>query len=413
MAGLRARLASFFGRETRAVDAHSLLGLLGTDPAGRAVTAAMSENIAAVIGCVQAIASGVAFLPAYVYRREGTRRVEVTDHPLCDLIRRGANPVQTWSDTMESLVASALLHGNGLLRIDPNGAGLQFIPWGWVQVQLLETGRLAYDVAEGGLVNGSPGRRYRLLQSEVIHLRDRSEDGRIGRSRLSRANDTFQLAHEANRTALAIYRNGNRMTGVLETDAQISPDGLANLRESWNAMYAGSENSARTPILEGGLKFKAMSISPEDAELLASRKFALEDICRVFQVPPPMVQDLSHGTFTNSREAARWFCQFTLTPWIRKIEAEFARTFFPAGSGLELELDMSGLLRADPESRWISHKTAVDAGILDPDEIREIEGYDPRPAAAAAPAGAAPAGGTSPPAAGAGQAPATAESAAA
>ena len=137
-------------------------------------------------------------------------------------------------------------------------------------------------------------------------------------------------------------------------------------------------------VLEGGMTFKPVAISPEDSELLASRKFSVEEICRVFQVPPPMVQDLSHGTFTNSREAARWFCQFTLTPWIRKIEAEFARSVFPEESGLELELDMSGLLRADPESRWASHKIAVEAGILDADEIREIEGFNKRLAVPAA-----------------------------
>ncbi len=386
MAGLRDRLAGLLGRERRAVDAMSLLGLLGAEQTNRTITAPMAENIAAVLGCVMAISSGVAYLPAYIYRREGGRRVEVTDHPLCDLIRRGPNPAQTWADWLQSLVSSAVLQGNGLARILPDG-GLQFIPWTWVQVQFLETGRLAYDVAEGGLVQGSPGRRYRLLQDEVIHLRDLSDDGRIGRSRLARSNETFQLAHEANRTALGIYRNGTRMSGVLETDTEIGgSEALDRLRKQFDEGFTGANNSGRTIILEQGLKFKPNSITPEDAELLASRKFALEDICRVYGVPPPMVQDLSHGTFTNSREAARWFCQFTLTPWVRKIEAEFARTYFPAGSGLELELDMSGLLRADPESRWTSHKTAVDAGVLDPDEIREIEGYDPRPAAPAAPA---------------------------
>lgn len=105
---------------------------------------------------------------------------------------------------------------------------------------------------------------------------------------------------------------------------------------------------------------------------------SVEEICRLFQVPPPLVQDLSHGTFTNSREAARWFCQFTLTPWVRKIEATLSRALFARGAGFEIEFDMSGLLRADPESRWASHKIAVDAGILDPDEVREIEGFNSR-----------------------------------
>jgi HK97 family phage portal protein len=97
----------------------------------------------------------------------------------------------------------------------------------------------------------------------------------------------------------------------------------------------------------------------------------------LYQVPPPIIQDLSHGTFTNSREAGRWFAQFSLGPWVRKIEAEFSRSVF-TDPAMSLELDMSALMRGDAESRWASHKIAVEAGILTPDEVREIEGFNPR-----------------------------------
>ena len=97
-----------------------------------------------------------------------------------------------------------------------------------------------------------------------------------------------------------------------------------------------------------------------------------------------MIGDLSHGTFTNSREAARWFGQFTLTPRVRRLEAELNRALFEPGSPFEVEFDMSSLLRSDPETRWASHKIAVETGVLDTNEIREIEGYNPRPATAAA-----------------------------
>ena len=97
-----------------------------------------------------------------------------------------------------------------------------------------------------------------------------------------------------------------------------------------------------------------------------------------------MIGDLSHGTFTNSREAARWFGQFTLTPRVRRLETELNRALFEPGSPFEVEFDMSSLLRSDPETRWASHKIAVETGVLDTNEIREIEGYNPRPATAAA-----------------------------
>lgn len=135
-------------------------------------------------------------------------------------------------------------------------------------------------------------------------------------------------------------------------------------------------------ILDGGMTWKAAQISPEDAELLETRKFGTEEICRLFQVPPPLVQDYSHNTFTNSETAGRWFAMFTLAPWARKIEAEFARTVFGASGGYELELDLSGFLRGDPATRWNAHKIAIETGVLDADEVRQVEGWNPRGTAA-------------------------------
>jgi HK97 family phage portal protein len=177
--------------------------------------------------------------------------------------------------------------------------------------------------------------------------------------------------------------NSAKPSGALETDENISAEQLQELRRQIDESWTAPDNKGRVIILQGGLKYKQMSVSPEDAELLASRKFSLEEIARIFAVPPPMIGDLSHGTFTNSREAARWFAQFTLAPWARKIEAVFTEALFPEGSGLSLELDLSGLLRGDPETRWASHKIAVEAGILDANEVREIEGFNPRTAGVA------------------------------
>lgn len=385
--GWRRRAALWLAGESRAVTPTSLLGLVGTSLADQhTVTARTAENVATVLGCVAAISSAIATLPGYVYQRSGATRREIFDHPLVSIMRHGANELQTWGDMLESMLSDVLLRGNALAHVLRSGgqvAGFRFIPWSWVQVVLLPSGRLAYDVTEGGQLYGAPGRRYRLLQHEVVHLRDRSDDGFIGRSRLSRSRDTFESAASVNRAAAAFLANGAKASGVLETDGEIgdSPEALARLRNQFDELYSGLENRGRTLVLENGLKWKSVSVSPEDSEMLASRKFSVEEICRIYQVPPPIVQDLSHGTFTNSREAARWFSQFTLTPWVRKIEAEFGRVAFEDGSGLELELDMSGLMRADPESRWASHKIAVESGILDPDEVREIEGFNRRPAA--------------------------------
>jgi HK97 family phage portal protein len=175
----------------------------------------------------------------------------------------------------------------------------------------------------------------------------------------------------------ALWRNQATPVGAIKFPGRFGEDTMARLRVQLDQTFSGTRNARKTLILTDGAEWQALSVSPEDAEVLASRRFTVEELCRLFQVPPPIVQDLSHGTFTNSREAGRWFAQFSLSPWCRKIEAEFARSIFTDPS-MSMELDMSALMRGDAETRWQSHKIAVDAGILDANEVREIEGFNPR-----------------------------------
>lgn len=375
--GLIDRMASALGYERRADNDL-------TDPSWAAIApgigypAALSarahENLSAVLACTTAIATALAYVPSLIYRIQGESRVELMSHPVRRLTREGANEQMAWPDLIEHLVASALLTGNGLATIDraPNGElqSLTWVPWGMVTVQYLKSGRLAFDVsdARGGL--------RRFLQSEVIHLRDRTDDGLVGRSRLSRAADTVAGVITTNQFARTFLDRGASPSGVIELDGHFTPEQRTGLRDQFQAKHSGSANAGSTLILDGGMKWKASQISPEDAELLESRKFGVEEICRLFQVPPPLVQDYSKNTFTNSETAGRWFAQFTLAPWARKIEAEFARTVLTGGT--ELELDLSGFLRGDPQTRWAAHKIAIDAKVLDPDEVRQIEGWNPR-----------------------------------
>lgn len=345
-----------------------------------------AEAVAAVGACTQLIASSLAYLPMRVYRA-GKARTELLDSPLYRLMRGGPNDWQTWPDFVESMVASVLLNGNALAKIERIGnvvRGLRFIPWRWVAVQLLPSGRLRYDVHEAPGVMGASGTRYSLLAEDVIHLRDRSDDGYLGRSRLSRTVETVASALQANEFARMFLKNGGMPAGALKFEQMLSDEQRHRVRETITTTHSSATNAGKIIILEGGMSYQPFALSPEDTELLASRKFAVEEICRVFQVPPPLIQDYSHNTFTNSETAGRWFAQFTLAPLARKIEAEFARSLFTSDSDLELEIDLSGFLRGDPQTRWAAHKIAVDAGILDVNEVREIEGFNPKASAALA-----------------------------
>nr|WP_246605092.1 phage portal protein [Aquisediminimonas sediminicola] len=364
------------GYEKRAHDP-SWAALASNVGAGSNVSARAAENLSTVLACVNAISTALAYVPALVYRRDQDgNRTETTAHPLGKIVRAGANSSMTWPDFLEHFIASSLLTGNGLAEIVRGDtgqlSGFRHIPWSFVTVSELSSGRLAYDVSDG------KGRTRRLLEGEVLHLRDRTDDGIIGRSRLSRAAETVAGVQAANQHASFFLANGASPSGVIEVPQAMGAAQRERVRDAFTYLHAGAQNAGRTLILDGGMTWKPSQISPEDAELLETRKFGVVEICRLFQVPPPIVQAYENNTFTNAAQAGLWFATFCLAPWARKIEAEFARSVFPAGDNFELELDLSGFLRGDPETRWNAHKIALETGVLDPDEVRQIEGWNKR-----------------------------------
>lgn len=381
--GLIERIASFAGFERRDATAFdpSWAALSQNTGLYPILSARAAENLSTVLGCTSAISRALAYVPALTYRRNGQGdRTEVPDHPLMRLVRNGANPNMSWPDFVEHLVASTLLNGNGLATIARDGRGqlegLTYVPWSNVSVVELANERLAFDVSD------RRGKSRRYLQGEVLLLRDRTDDGLIGRSRLSRAAETVSTVSGANSLAGAMLRNGAYPRGFLTAPGGISPETAARLKTTWDTGYSG-DNAGKIAVAGDGLEWKSLQISPEDAELLESRKFGVIEICRIFDVPPPIVQAYENNTFTNAAQAGLWFATQCLSPWARKIEAEFARSVFPADGPYELELDLSGFLRGDPQTRWQTYDVAAKNKILTVDEMRANEGYGPMPVGAA------------------------------
>jgi HK97 family phage portal protein len=272
---------------------------------GQMVSAITTEWLSSASAAIDAIATTEATLPAIVYRKTADGREEDDGHPLAHLIADGPNDHQTWPDFVTWLVAETLRFGNGvaeLIRDDAGGLiGLQPLPAERRSIMLLPNGRLAYDVIDAATLE-----RRRLLDGEVLHLRDRSDDGLIGRARHERASPVIAAALALQKHSGSLHQHGMWPNAAIEMDSTISPEGLRRLKEQLVEMFAGPERSGKVIILPGG-KWNPISGSPVDQELLLARRFAGEEAARVYGVPPPIIGDLTHGSFANVNDLLRYW----------------------------------------------------------------------------------------------------------
>jgi HK97 family phage portal protein len=347
---------------------------------GNYVNARLAENVAAVVACVSAIANPLSSVPARVYRVIPGGREETTTHPVARIIRC-PNARQTWPDWLQFTLGQVLLHGNSISIIERDGAGrptaLVPIPWQGVQVQLLQSGRLAFDVMMQTFpwsTTGTPLRR--LFEDEVFWLKDRTDDGYLGRSVLARAPQVLRAALGIQEFTASLWDNAATPSGAISSPLAMNDDAKSYLERKLSEKYQGARRAGTVLILDEGMRWEQLAISPENAEVLASRRFTGEEIARLFNVPPPIMGDFQFGSFTNAETAGRWHSSLCLANWCRKIEAEFQRSLF-VDDDFHMMLDLSGLQRGDDAARWQTYGIAIDKGILTVDEIRALEGFNP------------------------------------
>ncbi|MEM9706089.1 MAG: phage portal protein [Pseudomonadota bacterium] len=356
----------------------------GLDASGPMVVPRVAEGVAAYTAAIGVISSAISSFPCFVYKRDVNAGREMVMSGSVPQVIAEPNEAQTWPELIESLIASMLDYGNGCLEIEQGGAGevraLHFVPWQWVTPRILASGRLVFDVAPptGELLTQSRQGPRRLLPGEYVLLKDRSDDGRIGRSRLSRCGGPIRAGMEMQAFQETLYKNGAQPGVILSADGPVPPESAAEMRDQWDEEFSG-DNAGRIAVLGYGLKAQPWQFNPENLEMIAARRFSVEEIARLFQVPPPLIADYSNNTFTNSQQAAIWFAQHTLQPIVRKLEEALRRGLFTPATrpSFEIEFDMSALLRGDATSRWQAHEIAVRNSILTTDEIREVEGWNP------------------------------------
>lgn len=270
-------LRDFFRRPPVETRSNETLAALGANWLGKPSNRYPAEQLGITVACVALISQQLAGLPCRVYRYDaaGTRS-EVPGHPLSRMVRRGPSAHQSWPEWVEWMAASALIHGNGLSEAVTDRAGrvteLRPIPWNLVRVELINPGRVVYHVT-GDDLTAPRGTTRRLLAREVVHFRARTDDGVIGIPPLRRAAATADSASEIDAHARALWKNADRPSGVLMHEKNLSEGAARRLKESFMARFGGANRGAPA-VLEEGLKFEAFpTISPEDAEILAARKY--------------------------------------------------------------------------------------------------------------------------------------------
>lgn len=333
-----------------------------------------AESLSAVYACVSAISETIASLPLILYRRtDDEGRERANDHPLYKVLHDQPNELQTALEFREMMQASVLLRGNGFAEIkrgyDGQVRALLPLVGDRVTTLQLDNGRMAYDVSDG------KGNVRRLLQEEVFHLRHRSENGLLGVAPITASRETIQLALAERDHGNSTFINGARLSGILKFPQRLNNEQSRQLSESWQSQHAGGANAGKTAILQEGVEYQTVSMSMEDAQWLEARQFSVEEVARLFRVPPTIIGDLRHGNYSNSVEMNRVFVVHTLrrhmTMWEQAISRALLteagrRTYFA-------EHNAEGLLRGDSAARAAFYNAGIDDGWLMPDEVRKLE----------------------------------------
>lgn len=371
------RALNYLGMEKRTVEPSWDAVALLNAPTGKA------ESLSAVYSCVAAISETIASLPLVLYRREADEgREKAADHPLYKVLHDAPNDRQTALEFREMMQASVLLRGNAYARIIRGNDGqvrqLIPVPADRVTVLELDNGRLAYEYSD------SKGNHIRLLQDEMFHLRHRSDNGILGISPITAARETVSLALAERDHGNATFTNGAKLSGVLKFPSQLTPNQRDNLRTSWNSQHQGGTNAGKTAILEAGVEYQTVSMSMDDAQWIEARQFSVEEVCRLFRMPPTVVGDLRHGNYSNSVEMARQFVTLTLRRHLTMWEQAISRSLLTeAGRRLYFaEHSVEGLLRGDSTNRADFYSKGITDGWLTIDEVRKLENLPKLPHAA-------------------------------
>ena len=333
----------------------------------------------AVFAAVRVLAESVASLPLITYQRiEPRGKTRVVGHPLYSLLHDAPNPEMTAMQFRETQMAHLLLWGNSYAQIiTAGGRPVELWPLRPDRMKpkrIMVTNRLAYDyeIKDGGTEE--------FDQTEILHIRGLAFDGLIGYSPIHLAKQAIGLGMAAEQFGAEWFGNGAHPSGVLEHPNHLTDEAHRRLKDSWNGQHRGPGNANSTAILEEGMKWTAIGIPPGDSQFLETRKFQLQEIARIYRIPPHMLGDLSQATFSNIEQQSLDFVTNSLMPWLQRIEQQIElQLLLPSErKTIFVEHLVNGLLRGDAAARAAFYDAGFDRGWLSPNDIREMENLNPR-----------------------------------
>lgn len=356
--------------------------LFGGSTSGKLVNERSAMQMTAVYACVRILSEAVAGLPLHLYRKdEGLRKQKAEDHPLYFLVHDEPNPEMTSFVFRETMMTHLLLWGNAYAQIIRNGKGevvaLYPLMPNRMQVDRDKSGKLYYQYTTSA--EDAPtmkGNSVVLSPSDVLHIPGLGFDGLVGYSPIAMAKNAIGMAIACEEYGAKFFANGAAPSGVLEHPGTVKDP--TRLRDTWQGQFGGSANAGRVAVLEEGMKYTPISISPEQAQFLQTRKFQINEIARIFRVPPHMVGDLEKSSFSNIEQQSLEFVKYTLDPWVIRWEQALARALLMGEEkrSLFFRFNVEGLLRGDYQSRMSGYATARQNGWMSANDIRTLEDMD-------------------------------------
>ena len=365
---------------------NSLLGgghwfFFGGSSSGKAVNERSAMQMTAVYACVRVLSESIAGLPLHLFRynREGNGKMRDFNHPLAGLLHDAPNPEMTSFVFRETLMTHLLLWGNAFAQIIRNGRGqvVALYPLMPDRMEVCRDGNGEIYYLYTKATDENPKiKEYgtvRLRKENVMHIPGLGFDGLVGYSPIAMAKNAIGMAIACEEFGAKFFANGASPSGVLEHPGTIKDP--QRVREAWQSQFGGSSNAGKVAVLEEGMKYSPIGISPDQAQFLETRKFQIDEIARIFRVPPHMIGDLEKSTFSNIEQQSLEFVKYTLGPWVSRWEQAMSQSLLTPEerTRYEIHFNVDGLLRGDYESRMNGYAVGRQNGWLSANDIRELE----------------------------------------